>query len=141
MRAWAKRLATLGAVTPFDYTYQRKGKKSPDKPAVLVATHRAELDAIVKSAIESQSTGKDAYEVFRSQLLAIWTGAYKEINLDIPEAQTGRHCPLPCDEGSGNTRRGPHVCARSHCISTAAQIPRLSMTSARPLQAWRARRA
>jgi uncharacterized protein len=44
MRAWGKRLATLGTVTPFDYAYQRAGKKSPDKPAVLVATHRAELE-------------------------------------------------------------------------------------------------
>src|SRR5688572_22228223 len=44
MRAWAERLSTLGTVTPFDYKYQRAGKKSPDKPAVLVAAHRAELE-------------------------------------------------------------------------------------------------
>jgi predicted alpha/beta-hydrolase family hydrolase len=44
MRAWAKRLDALGVVRPFDYAYQRAGKKSPDKPAVLVATHRAELE-------------------------------------------------------------------------------------------------
>jgi uncharacterized protein len=43
MVAWKERLAALGRVVPFDYPYQRSGKKSPDRPAVLVSSHRAEL--------------------------------------------------------------------------------------------------
>jgi uncharacterized protein len=43
MTGWKGRLSPLGHVSPFDYSYQRAGKKSPDRPAVLVATHRAEL--------------------------------------------------------------------------------------------------
>jgi uncharacterized protein len=43
MVAWKERLSRLGHVSAFDYAYQRAGKKSPDRPAVLVATHRAEL--------------------------------------------------------------------------------------------------
>ncbi len=46
MQAWAKRLAALGSVHAFDYNYQRAGKKSPDRPPVLVATHRAALDEL-----------------------------------------------------------------------------------------------
>jgi uncharacterized protein len=44
MQAWAERLSRLGAVATFDYPYQRAGKKSPDRPPVLVAAHRAELE-------------------------------------------------------------------------------------------------
>lgn len=44
MRAWSERLATLGAVSSFDYPYQRAGKKSPDRPPVLIAAHRAEVE-------------------------------------------------------------------------------------------------
>lgn len=43
MVAWKARLERLGRVVPFDYPYQRAGKKSPDRPPVLVASHRAEL--------------------------------------------------------------------------------------------------
>lgn len=43
MVAWKKRLERLGHVVPFDYPYQRAGKKSPDRPPVLVSSHRAEL--------------------------------------------------------------------------------------------------
>jgi predicted alpha/beta-hydrolase family hydrolase len=46
MVAWKDRLARLGHVSPFDYSYQRAGKKSPDRPPVLVATHRAELQRL-----------------------------------------------------------------------------------------------
>lgn len=44
MVAWKKRLDRLGRVVPFDYPYQRAGKKSPDRPPVLVSAHRAELE-------------------------------------------------------------------------------------------------
>jgi predicted alpha/beta-hydrolase family hydrolase len=43
MVSWKQRLERLGRVVPFDYPYQRAGKKSPDRPPVLVASHRAEL--------------------------------------------------------------------------------------------------
>jgi predicted alpha/beta-hydrolase family hydrolase len=43
MVAWKARLERLGAVVPFDYPYQRAGKKAPDRPPVLVSSHRAEL--------------------------------------------------------------------------------------------------
>jgi uncharacterized protein len=43
MVAWKQRLERLGRVVAFDYPYQRAGRKSPDRPPVLVASHRAEL--------------------------------------------------------------------------------------------------
>ncbi len=43
MVAWKARLERLGTVVPFDYPYQRAGKKAPDRPPVLVSSHRAEL--------------------------------------------------------------------------------------------------
>jgi predicted alpha/beta-hydrolase family hydrolase len=43
MVAWRQRLERLGRVVPFDYPYQRAGKKSPDRPPVLVGSHRAEV--------------------------------------------------------------------------------------------------
>src|SRR5688572_1419938 len=43
MVAWRQRLERLGQVVPFDYPYQRAGKKSPDRPPVLVSSHRAEV--------------------------------------------------------------------------------------------------
>jgi predicted alpha/beta-hydrolase family hydrolase len=46
MVAWRKRLATLGAVTAFDYPYMRAGRKSPDRLPTLVAAHREALAAV-----------------------------------------------------------------------------------------------
>lgn len=46
MKAWAKRLEALGSVHAFDYDYQRAGKKAPDRPPVLVARHKAELEQL-----------------------------------------------------------------------------------------------
>lgn len=43
MRAWAARLADLGAVAPFDYPYRLAGRKLPDRHDVLVAAHREAL--------------------------------------------------------------------------------------------------
>jgi predicted alpha/beta-hydrolase family hydrolase len=43
MVAWKQRLERLGRVVALDYPYQRAGKKSPDRPPVLVGAHRAEL--------------------------------------------------------------------------------------------------
>lgn len=47
MRRYAEQLATLGSVRSFDYPYMRAGgRKAPDKLDVLVAAHRAELEAL-----------------------------------------------------------------------------------------------
>jgi uncharacterized protein len=46
MVAWKQRLERLGQVVPFDYPYQRAGKKAPDRPPVLVSSHRAELERV-----------------------------------------------------------------------------------------------
>jgi len=46
MRAWAERLATLGAVETFDYPYMKGKKRAPDPQAVLI---RAHLDAIAQA--------------------------------------------------------------------------------------------
>jgi uncharacterized protein len=43
MQRWANRLATLGAVFPFDYPYMEERRKRPDSLPVLVAAHRAVL--------------------------------------------------------------------------------------------------
>src|SRR4051812_34676383 len=44
MRAWARRLGAVGEVVTFDYPYMKAGRKSPDRPPVLVAAHAAALD-------------------------------------------------------------------------------------------------
>jgi hypothetical protein len=46
MQAWSERLARLGRVSLFDYPYQRAGRKSPDRPPVLVSTHRGEFERL-----------------------------------------------------------------------------------------------
>src|SRR5438874_10020923 len=43
MRAWAKRLGSLGRVVAFDYPYRRQGRRAPDRLPVLVAAHRDAL--------------------------------------------------------------------------------------------------
>jgi uncharacterized protein len=43
MQAWATRLRGFGPVAPFDYPYMQKGKKTPDRPPVLLAAHREAL--------------------------------------------------------------------------------------------------
>jgi uncharacterized protein len=43
MQRWAKRLATVGAVFPFDYPYMEERRKRPDSLPVLVAAHREAL--------------------------------------------------------------------------------------------------
>jgi predicted alpha/beta-hydrolase family hydrolase len=45
MARWTARLEALGRVVPFDYPYMKAGRKSPDRPPVLVAAHRAALAA------------------------------------------------------------------------------------------------
>lgn len=43
MQRWRERLATFANVTAFDYPYKLAGRRSPDKPATLIAAHRAAL--------------------------------------------------------------------------------------------------
>jgi predicted alpha/beta-hydrolase family hydrolase len=45
MRAWAARLAALGAVEPLDYPYRLEGRRLPDPLPRLVEAHRAALAA------------------------------------------------------------------------------------------------
>jgi uncharacterized protein len=43
MQRWATRLASIGAVLPFDYSYMQERRKRPDPLPVLVAAHREAL--------------------------------------------------------------------------------------------------
>jgi len=43
MQRWAKQLAAIGTVFPFDYPYMRERRKRPDPLPVLVAAHREAL--------------------------------------------------------------------------------------------------
>ena len=45
MRAWARRLETLGEVFTFDYPYMLAGRRRPDRPPVLLEAHRTALSA------------------------------------------------------------------------------------------------
>lgn len=45
MRAWRQRLGSIAAVEMLDYPYRQAGRKAPDKLPVLVAAHRAALEA------------------------------------------------------------------------------------------------
>lgn len=45
MAGWAARLGALGQVVRFDYPYMREGRKAPDRLPVLLAAHRAALEA------------------------------------------------------------------------------------------------
>jgi hypothetical protein len=44
MRAWAARLATLGAVETFDYPYMSNKKRAPDPQPVLIRAHLTALE-------------------------------------------------------------------------------------------------
>jgi uncharacterized protein len=46
MQAFARLLAPLGSVHPFDYAYAIEGRKSPDRLPKLIETHRATLGAL-----------------------------------------------------------------------------------------------
>src|ERR1043166_4483935 len=43
MQAWKSRLETVGDVETFDYDYMRRGRKRPDSPLQLIATHHQAL--------------------------------------------------------------------------------------------------
>ncbi len=62
MVAWRKRLETLGDVVAFDYPYMRAGRKSPDRPPVLIAAHREAL----ASAIAELAPGRPVFLIGKS---------------------------------------------------------------------------
>jgi uncharacterized protein len=43
MRTFARLLASIGPVEPFDYLYAKEGRKRPDPPPKLIAAHKAAL--------------------------------------------------------------------------------------------------
>jgi len=45
MQAWRRRLETVGEVFTFDYPYMLAGRRSPDRPPVLLEAHRTALAA------------------------------------------------------------------------------------------------
>lgn len=45
MRAWGKRLESIGKVVPFDYPYMLSGRRMPDALPVLTEAHRRALAA------------------------------------------------------------------------------------------------
>lgn len=45
MTRWAARLAGIGSVERFDYTYRLEGRRAPDRLPKLIAAHRAALAA------------------------------------------------------------------------------------------------
>ena len=53
MVAWRKRLDTLGEVVPFDYPYLLAGRRSPDRPPVLIAAHREALARATATAADA----------------------------------------------------------------------------------------
>lgn len=61
MGAWAARLRALGPVTPFDYPYRLLGRKTPDRPEVLVRAHTEAFDEARRataSNVEAPKTGE-----------------------------------------------------------------------------------
>jgi hypothetical protein len=43
MQTFARLLASIGPVEPFDYLYAKEGRKRPDPPPKLIAAHKAAL--------------------------------------------------------------------------------------------------
>jgi len=43
MRTFARLLASIGSVEPFDHAYAKEGRKRPDPPPKLIAAHKAAL--------------------------------------------------------------------------------------------------
>src|SRR5271166_892084 len=49
MQTFARLLASIGSVTPFDYPYSKEGRKRPDPQPKLIAAHRAALAQLRES--------------------------------------------------------------------------------------------
>jgi uncharacterized protein len=103
MRAWAERLGALGDVVAFDYPYMKAGRKSPDRPPVLLAAHREALtDA-------RQRLGADRPYVLAGKSMGSRMGCHLAVEL---AAETGGLPPpaaivcfgYPLRGGSGSLR-------------------------------------
>jgi predicted alpha/beta-hydrolase family hydrolase len=82
MKSWADRLASLGPVVPFDYPYMKAGRKSPDRPPVLLAAHREAL------AEARQRHGQDRPFVFAGKSMGSRMGCHLAVDL-ATEGQPG----------------------------------------------------
>jgi len=89
MVAWRKRLETLGDVVAFDYPYMRAGRKSPDRPPVLIAAHR---EALV-SAVAGLARGRPVFLIGKSM------GGRMGCHLAVEEAAAA--APTPPRPGVG----------------------------------------
>jgi predicted alpha/beta-hydrolase family hydrolase len=85
MVAWRKRLETLGDVVAFDYPYMRAGRKSPDRPPVLIAAHREAL----ASAVAKLVTGRPVFLAGKSM------GGRMGCHVAVEEAAAAPTLPRP----------------------------------------------
>ena len=85
MRAWANRLGELGEVVAFDYPYMKAGRKSPDRPPVLLAAHREALHDARKRLGEKRPV------VFAGKSMGSRMGCHLAVEL----AQEGAGAQLP----------------------------------------------
>ena len=58
MRDLAARLETFAKVVPFDYPYRVEGRRAPDRPPVLIASHRAALERLEPETHKVALVGK-----------------------------------------------------------------------------------
>jgi predicted alpha/beta-hydrolase family hydrolase len=75
MRAWARRLETLGTVVPFDYPYMRQKRRAPDRLPVLVAAHR---EALVEARAQA---GQGAPVVLAGKSMGSRVGCHLAVEL------------------------------------------------------------
>ncbi len=90
MRRWAERLGTLGAVATFDYPYMKAGRKSPDRPPVLLAAHREALEDARKRL------GRDRPVVFAGKSMGSRMGCHLAVELAQEPASAGIPAALIC---------------------------------------------
>jgi predicted alpha/beta-hydrolase family hydrolase len=93
MRRWAERLGTLGAVASFDYPYMKAGRKSPDRPPVLLAAHREALEEA------RERLGRDRPVVFAGKSMGSRMGCHLAVELAQERKeegkQEGKHAGVP----------------------------------------------
>jgi predicted alpha/beta-hydrolase family hydrolase len=83
MRGWATRLGELAEVVSFDYPYMKAGRKSPDRPPVLLAAHREALDEARK---RHGDTGENRPVVLAGKSMGSRMGCHLAVEL----AEEGR---------------------------------------------------
>ena len=75
MRRWAERLATLGAVSAFDYPYMQQKRRAPDRLPALIAAHR---QALVEA---QQQHGADRPVVLAGKSMGSRVGCHLAVEL------------------------------------------------------------